>query len=116
MKIVVKYELDGGYDCGSYQQTLCFNYESTEAFLVNFEIALKAKLAEVKATREKEGYHYIKSDFVFCGHEFDASDFIVAQDEWMSAKKHKSKTEEIELPDVFELEEWFESNCKITGE
>lgn len=46
MKIVVRYEVGGGYECGTYETTLCLIYDSPEAFLVHFEEALNvARLA-----------------------------------------------------------------------
>lgn len=51
MKIVMQYWLDGGYECGAYEITKCFEYESTEAFLVDFENAIVKSRAEYDNNR-----------------------------------------------------------------
>jgi hypothetical protein len=52
MKIVMQYELSGGYECGCYEITKCFEYESTEAFLVDFETAIEKTKEEYNNNRK----------------------------------------------------------------
>jgi hypothetical protein len=125
MKIVVTYTT-GDWE-GTYDHILCFNYESAEAWLVDFD----NKLKEMKAKREefkkleKEWYkrepsiHKLSPEranevmakwysirpmvtygvFTFCNYHFYTNDFIYGDSS-------------VNLPDVFELNEWFDGVAK----
>lgn len=43
-KIVVEWDRDGGYECGSYPTVACLEYESTEAFYIHLEEKLRQYL------------------------------------------------------------------------
>jgi len=101
MKIVMEYELSD-FDCGSYLQIYCFEYESCEALICNFEDACKEckeKHDEMRAflflalgsTKEPK---IVSTEFYFGGVLFDYRDFY--------------NNGKVELPKITELEEWFE--------
>lgn len=91
-KIVVCYDIYGGFECGSYPQVLCFEYESSEAWLLDFETALKS----CKDTEWKSTFH----EFDFCFYKFRVGDFETRD-------AVGKKTGQLFLPDVYELNEWF---------
>lgn len=88
MKIVVDYMTAGSFQCGSYNIVLCFEYESTEAWLVGFDELLK---------ESKEGGI---SEFQFCNQIFEVGNFNCPN---------------VEYPQVLTLEEWFEWKIKINN-
>lgn len=91
MKIVVCYDIDGGYDFSGVPRVLCFEYESTEAWLVDFESALNA-------CKQSDW-----AEFDFCSQKFRVEDFC---------SNTLGKWSENSLPDVFELNEWFDQRVK----
>ncbi|RJQ25051.1 hypothetical protein C4577_06610 [Candidatus Parcubacteria bacterium] len=130
MKIVMEYSEHGGYECGCYEHVLCFEYESKEAFIIDFEICLnevrlnrffykknreewdKEKPAlknNVEKAREWLGKQPNRpSDkFEFCGQKFDYENFVIVG-EWESPSFIK-ENEQFELPEVYELDEWWQA-------
>lgn len=111
MKIVVTYETDGGYECGSYLNVYCFNYDSAEAWFLDFEEALKNQIEKWEKNRKEIDNYWrnmprvkdksipieVSDEFYFCGREFSIHTF-------------KNK-EGFCLPLVLELDEWFEQQC-----
>lgn len=87
MKIVLQYDVGGGYECGTYTYVDCITYESTEAAICNFEEAIKDCMKNRKFF------------FDFFGNEYALDSFV-----------YKGK---IELPIIMELNEWFQA--KIEG-
>ena len=124
MKLVVCYTVGDGctYHCDVVK---CFEYESAEAFICDFETTLrsairycteqnellnnwqasrpddKAKHSAWYASRP-DIHSYKINRFEFCGQEFDI-------DEFLSHDFDRPKiTADVVLPDVYELDEWFE--------
>jgi hypothetical protein len=141
MKIVVCYDTGGDYECGSYHHSLCFEYESPEAFLVDFETAVKEKIERLQRWNEREKKwqdekpapylsgrgknrellkqkhaewlnqrpsitdDFERSDFNFCGYEFSIHDFT-----------YGGNYANLDLPNVYSLEEWHDECMKQGGE
>lgn len=122
MKIVMQYNVDGGYECGTYEIVLAFEYDSAEAFLLDFEKAWQ-EIDEQIRNHEKQIKEWRKSEsepknatqkdynkwianfpatpgstFYFCGHSFYWNDFREFD--------RKSKEYKVILPNVYELNEW----------
>jgi hypothetical protein len=92
MKLVMTYAI--GDDCTWWaNEVIPFEYESAEAALVDFDVALKA------ANKVKHSF-----EFDFAGHHFNCTSFF----EWSDRKQCVEKT----LPDIQTLEEWFDSKNK----
>ena len=53
MKLVIEYDVGGGYECGSYPMVRCCEYDSKVSFLTDFEIALQESIDRNEVT-EKE--------------------------------------------------------------
>lgn len=92
MKLVIEYDTGDG-ECDSNNCVECTNYESAEAFMCDFE-----KLFRI--TLSKSPYDC----FTLANLSFFANDFIHK----VYDKKGNVKLEII-LPDVYELNEWFEA-------
>lgn len=121
------------YECPG-TEVLCFEYDSPEAFLVGFEDAWRAanqrlkdsKIAVEKwlsnrpksrsksrkheeemqkwfASRPKDADHY----FLFCGYRFQIEEF---QNNGEAGQK-----DPFDVPDVYELQEWFKARCINIG-
>jgi hypothetical protein len=84
MKLVLIYNIDGGYECGSYDEILPIEYESAEALICDFEKELDTAYKKDKRC----------GAFLF-GTEHFWTDNFYDQD--------GVKT----LPDILTLEEWF---------
>lgn len=129
-RIVMTYSTGGGYECGSYEHVMCFNYESIEAFYVHFEDALKEakektdqytsvydkwnrsrpldkkdknykKLCDEWFAKRPMGNH--SDNFSFIGIEFDWRDFWVGEHLGDGCW---------DMPDIKEINEWFASKVE----
>lgn len=55
MRLVITFTINGGWDCPSYDKVIPVEYESSEAFLVHFDDAMKAYVeAQVKHGKDTE--------------------------------------------------------------
>ena len=109
------YETEGGWDYPSQTLTCTFLYESVESFYVHFEEKLKEKqkeFLEFKKIEEKYNKKKQKSfdntrwfldypqrpdlHFEFNSYKFNFENF------------YDFKNNKIEMPKIFELEEWFD--------
>lgn len=97
-KIVVVYHVDADWG-SSYEVILSFNYDSPEAWLIDFEKCLTNLV-----NKKKLNWESCSNEFTFCDKLFDAYYFCN-----MSPKKTVYK-----LPSVYSLDEWFEKNLHET--
>lgn len=94
MKLVISYSVPGDWGA-MHDVVVCLEYESTEAFLVEFEDAiLDADEAE-------------KSDLKFADHTWEVADFIIKKRARPGRDGAVINLRQIE---VHELNEWFEAN------
>lgn len=133
--IVVCYQEGGGYECDPYPHTLCFRYESPEAWLVRFEerlLATKSRHEAVLAAfrgwltsqppskageaarRKWEDSRPPDVDELRRWHDGSPSvvDFVFCGH--LFNYRDFVAGDKICLPDVYELREWFELRCRET--
>lgn len=98
MKLILEYDIGGGYECGSYPQTICIEYESAEALICDFEKAL------LEARTKWETGDFRADEFKFCDVEFNVTNFLHTEDGYVRRRPGIA----FELPEIFELNEWFD--------
>lgn len=111
-RIVVSYNSDGGYECGSYLNIHRIMYESAEKWLMDFELALDEAIAkrkiideEYKKWQKEEPKHgsplyleWLRRDPYSGRTDY----FEFGGQEWLTTCFYQN------LPEVLELEEWHE--------
>lgn len=125
MKLVLQYYIDGGYECNSCLEIVCFEYDSAEAALIDFE----KKLKELRSKRDK----YIKDVEI---HRLSKPKYniknptlkqIKKRQEWLESRpewkdgnydfvifnhnfelmNYLCEDNALLLPSIYELEEWW---------
>ena len=111
MKIVISYDSDGGCECGSYLNIHRVVYESCEAWIVHFEEALDRAVALKEEHREKKATYDIRNlkPYMEWVNNDPGNTFIFCGIEWYIDQFYSYKTKTKDLPEVLELNEWFES-------
>jgi hypothetical protein len=87
MRLVIEYYVGDGYTW-SATNTVPVEYESAEAFVVEFEEACKEARVQAKQTRR----HWL--EFTFAGLEWDADCFFTSDGEYCP-------------PEILTVDEWF---------
>ena len=103
--VVVHYVGDECTYC--YENIVALEAESAEEFYVRFEQAMRSFLDVAEANGE-----YPRGTYQVGKHKFDVMDFRYAVEK-PSWDKSKGRKWELEMPEVYTLDEWFEKN-KVT--
>lgn len=106
-KLVIVYGV--GDDCTwSAEITAPLEYESAEAFLVDFSTWAEKACADAKINQT-----YPRGEFAVGVHTFDIADFSYkkTKESW---DKSKGDDWVVYLPEIHELDEWFEKYKDIT--
>jgi hypothetical protein len=101
-KLVITYDIDGGFECGSYEQIICLEYESPEAFIVEFEDKLKCAYEQYKKWFATPWNKRGNLSYVPYGQHI-VMNFV------KFPLEHFVTKDAYEMPDIRTLEEWFYS-------
>jgi hypothetical protein len=128
-KLVIEYY--SGDEFEAYPWIECVEYDSPEAFYVDFENICKEtfykyhdiskKIAEMSSYKERLEYFKtngcIKIEFIFCGISWISNNFFYKDKEVSKTNKDIKLIYRYRPPDITELNKWFEDkisdNIKI---
>lgn len=123
MKLVVQKWYGGDYECGSYCDMHCIEYESAEKFYCDLEAKLKEELEKRQEYRKDLLKWQMNPDNQVCSlktsffDEFCIGEAMFQPSNLITERKvcrEGRREDTIDMPEIYELEEWW--NKKRNGD